>query len=614
MRAARQPVQLLSPARNVPTQRHGTASLETAAAIQRHGRQPTPTKAATRENSAPVQRAHSAVASHAQLRQPGAQEAKAAPRPTQRPAAARRTPATLLGERPRDLRQSVSAQSASEFSTRSQGPPAARVARGLENSPRATGDLQPWSSSPSPSWQPAAARREGYLAKRAALAAGEWLTAPAAPPIVWAPARPRSPVETGRRLSASWPGEEAGPYRASSSEGAEAVGHLTQENDDLYREVERLELRVLELSRRGDGQPPPSGCSSPGACARSDTPAGPASAGPAAAGPAAAAPASAVDALGLLQAELRQVRGEQQALTAKCEELSSEREAMEASLRAARGGTSDTADTASERVRELEPRLRELELELDSERSAWRQKAEEWEEEASRLRKGGGGGGDCEGGSGQAEARRAQAEAEEMRREMHRGREEVQRGKEEVQELRRQLQAAGGTGAKGAVDTAAAAAAAAQAKRAEEEVRRAQAEADELRREMQRGKEETQRSKEEVEELRRQLQAAGGTKGAVETAAAAAAAAAAGRAEEDARRAQAEAGELRREAERSKDRVRELEGELADSKQREEDSSKLAEEWKAYADSLENQDEEGEEEGEEESGEESEEEPAKGQR
>ena len=34
---------------------------------------------------------------------------------------------------------------------------------------------------------------------------------------------------------------------------------------------------------------------------------------------------------------------------------------------------------------------------------------------------------------------------------------------------------------------------------------------------------------------------------------------------------------LRREAERSKDRVRELEGELADSKQREEDSSKLAE-------------------------------------
>ena len=71
---------------------------------------------------------------------------------------------------------------------------------------------------------------------------------------------------------------------------------------------------------------------------------------------------------------------------------------------------------------------------------------------------------------------------------------------------------------------------------------------------------------------------------------------------------------LRREAERSKDRVRELEGELADSKQREEDSSKLAEEWKAYADSLENQDEEGEEEGEEESGEESEEEPPKGQR
>ena len=533
MRAARQPVQLLSPARNVPTQRHGTASLETAAAIQRHGRQPTPTKAATRENSAPVQRAHSAVASHAQLRQPRAK--------AERPAAARRTPATLLGERPRDLRQSVSAQSASEFSTRSQGPPAARVARGLENSPRAASDLQPWSSSPSPSWQPAAARREGYLAKRAALAAGEWLTAPAAPPIVWAPARPRSPApETGR---AGWPEEEADPFRASRSEGAEAVQHLTQENDDLYREVERLELRVLELGRRGDGQQPPSSGCSPGACARSDTPVGTASAGTAT-----AAPASAVDALGLLQAELRQVRGEQQALTAKCEELSSDREAMEASLRAARG---DTADTAAERVRELE-------LELSSERSVWRQKGEAWEREASRLRKGGGGGEGGEGGSGgggQVEARRAQAEAEELRREMRRSKEEVQRGQDEVQELRRQLQATGGTGAKGAADaaaTAAAAAAAAQAKRAEEEVRRAQAEADDLRREMQRGK----------------------------------------------------------------DRVLKLEEELADSKQREEESSKLAEEWRAYADSLENQDEEGEEEGEEESGEESEEEeePAKGQR
>ena len=320
--------------------------------------------------------------------------------------------------------------------------------------------------------------------------------------------------------------------------------HLTQENDDLYREVERLELRVLELGRRGDGQQPPSSGCSPGACARSDTPVGTASAGTAA-----AAPASAVDALGLLQAELRQVRGEQQALTAKCEELSSEREAMEASLRAARG---DTADTAAERVRELE-------LELTSERSVWRQKAEAWEKEASRLRKGGGGGEGGEGGSGgggQVEARRAQAEAEELRREMHRSKEEVQRGKDEVQELRRQLQATGGTGAKGAADAAAtaaaAAAAAAQAKRAEEEVRRAQAEADDLRREVQRGK----------------------------------------------------------------DRVLELEEELADSKQREEESSKLAEEWRAYADSLENQDEEGEEEGEEESGEESEEkeEPAKGQR
>ena len=493
-----------------------------------HGRQPAPTKATTRENSAPVRRVDSAVASHAQLRQPRAK--------AERPAAARRTPATLLGQR------SVSAQSASEFSTRGVGTPATtRVARGLENSPRAASDLQPWSSSPSPSWQPAAARREGYLAKRAALAAGEWLTAPAAPPIVWAPARPRSPApETGR---AGWPEEEADPFRASRSEGAEAVQHLTQENDDLYREVERLELRVLELGRRGDGQQPPSSGCSPGACARSDTPVGTASAGTAT-----AAPASAVDALGLLQAELRQVRGEQQALTAKCEELSSDREAMEASLRAARG---DTADTAAERVRELE-------LELSSERSVWRQKGEAWEREASRLRKGGGGGEGGSGGGGQVEARRAQAEAEELRREMRRSKEEVQRGQDEVQELRRQLQATGGTGAKGAADaaataaTAAAAAAAAQAKRAEEEVRRAQAEADDLRREMQRGK----------------------------------------------------------------DRVLKLEEELADSKQREEESSKLAEEWRAYADSLENQDEEGEEEGEEESGEESEEEeePAKGQR
>ena len=547
---------------------------------ERHGRQPAPTKAAARESSAPVQRVHSAVASHAHLRQPGAAAqqtlAKAAPRSMQRPAAARRAPATLLGDN--NQRRSVSAHSASEFSTRSQGLPATRVARGLENSPRATGDVQPWSSSPSPSWQPAAARREGYLAKRAALAAGEWLTAPAAPPIVWAPARPRS-------AAPSWP-EEAGLFRASRSEGAEAVQHLTQENDDLYREVERLELRVLELGRRGDGQQSPSGCS-PGACARLDTPAGPASAGTAA-----AAPASAVDALTVLQAELRQMRGEQQALTARCEELSSEREAMEASLRAARG---ETADTAAERVRELE-------LELSSERSVWRQKGEAWEKEASRLRKGGGGGEGGSGDGGQVEARRAQAEAEELRREMH-------RSKEEVQELRRQLQATGGTGAKGAADTAAAAAAAAQARRAEEEVRRAQAEADDLRREMQRGKEETQRSKDEVQELRRQLQATGGTKGVADTAAAA------GRAEEEARRAQAEAGELRREAEWSKGRVQELEEELADSKLREEESSKLAEEWKAYADSLENQDEEGEEEGEEESGEESgEEEPAKGQR
>ena len=80
--------------------------------------------------------------------------------------------------------------------------------------------------------------------------------------------------------------------------------------------------------------------------------------------------------------------------------------------------------------------------------------------------------------------------------------------------------------------------------------------------------------------------------------------------------AQAEADDLRREMQRGKDRVLKLEEELADSKQREEESSKLAEEWRAYADSLENQDEEGEEEGEEESGEESEEEeePAKGQR
>ena len=63
---------------------------------------------------------------------------------------------------------------------------------------------------------------------------------------------------------------------------------------------------------------------------------------------------------------------------------------------------------------------------------------------------------------------------------------------------------------------------------------------------------------------------------------------------------------MRREMQRGKDRVLKLEEELADSKQREEESSKLAEEWRAYADSLENQDEEGEEEGEEESGEESE--------
>ena len=66
-------------------------------------------------------------------------------------------------------------------------------------------------------------------------------------------------------------------------------------------------------------------------------------------------------------------------------------------------------------------------------------------------------------------------------------------------------------------------------------------------------------------------------------------------------RAQAEADDLRREMQRGKDRVLKLEEELADSKQREEESSKLAEEWRAYADSLENQDEEGEEEGEEES-------------
>ena len=144
----------------------------------KQGLQPTPTTAATTENRAPeVRRVRSAVGSHAHARQPGA----AAPA---KATARRRTPATLLGPR------SVSAQSASEFVARGRSP--TRVARGLENTPRATGELQPWSSSPLPSWQPAAARREGYLAKRAALAAGEWLSAPAAPPVaappvVWEP-------------------------------------------------------------------------------------------------------------------------------------------------------------------------------------------------------------------------------------------------------------------------------------------------------------------------------------------------------------------------------------------------------------------------------------------
>ena len=164
-------------------------------------------------------------------------------------------------------------------------------------------------------------------------AAGEWLSAPAAPPVaappvVWAPARPRSPAPTGRRGRS--PEEEDEPFWASRSEDdAEAVRHLTQENDDLYREVERLELRVLELGRRAGGQPPPSSGGSPGAGARSGTAAGTASAGPAA-----AAPAPAVDALGSLQAELQQTRAEQQALSARCEELSSERDALEVRLRA----------------------------------------------------------------------------------------------------------------------------------------------------------------------------------------------------------------------------------------------------------------------------------------
>ena len=558
----------------------------------KQGRQPTPTTAATTENRAPeVRRVRSAVGSHAHARQPGTAAAKATR------AARRRTPATLLGQR------SVSAQSTSEFVTCGRSP--TRVARGLENSPRVNGELQPWSSSPLPSWQPAAARREGYLAKRAALAAGEWLTAPAAPPVaappvVWAPARPRSPAPTGRRAGS--PEEDDEPFWASRSEEAEAVRHLTQENDDLYREVERLELRLLELGRRAGGQPPPSSGGSPGAGARSGTPAGTAPAGPAA-----AAPASAVDALGSLQAELQQTRAEQQALSARCEELSSERDAMEARLRAARG------DAAAERVRELE-------RELSSERSAWRQKEEAWEEEARRLREAGAGeaGGGAEGGGGQAEVRRARAEVEELRREVLRSQEEGQRNKLEVQELRRQLEATGGTGARGAADPAAAAAAAAATGRAEEEARRAQAQADELRREVQRGKEEAQRSQEEVQELRRQLQATGGTKGAADPAAAAAAAAT-GRAEEEARRALAEADELRREVQRGKGRVLELEKELADSKQREEESAKLADEWRAYADSLEAQGEEGEEEGDEESGEEGgeesgEEEPAKAHR
>ena len=125
------------------------------------------------------------------------------------------------------------------------------------------------------------------------------------------------------------PEEEDEPFWASRSEDdAEAVRHLTQENDDLYREVERLELRVLELGRRAGGQPPPSSGGSPGAGARSGTAAGTASAGPAA-----AAPAPAVDALGSLQAELQRTRAEQQALSARCEELSSERDALEARLR-----------------------------------------------------------------------------------------------------------------------------------------------------------------------------------------------------------------------------------------------------------------------------------------
>ena len=62
-------------------------------------------------------------------------------------------------------------------------------------------------------------------------------------------------------------------------------------------------------------------------------------------------------------------------------------------------------DAAAERVRELE-------RELSSERSAWRQKEQAWEEEARRLREAGGGDGDeagrgvagagAEGGGGQA--------------------------------------------------------------------------------------------------------------------------------------------------------------------------------------------------------------------